>query len=138
MIDLNATFFMQFVNFVITLVVLNFILIKPIRGIIAQRNSHMSEMVDNTEKFTASAEEKLKNYQKQLDEARVAGTERRNGLKAEGTAKEKGILSAAGEQAAATLKTEREAVASEVNTAMGDLKSQVGTMADKVAAKVLG
>ncbi|BBD09663.1 ATP synthase F0 subunit B [Desulfovibrio ferrophilus] len=138
MIDLDSTFFIQFLNFIITLVVLNFLLIRPIRDIISRRNDAMSAMVDEAENFTNSAEGKLKNYQKQLDEARIAGTEKRNGLKDEGTAQEKGILSAAGEQASATLKAERETVAGEVRTAMDGLKGQVDALAGKAADKVLG
>lgn len=138
MIDLDSTFFIQFVNFVVTLVVLNFLLIRPIRDIIKKRNDAMSAMVDEAENFTASADEKLKNYQKQLDEARAAGTEKRNGLKDEGSAQEKTILSAAGEEASATLKAERATVAGEVSSAMDGLKGQVDALAGKVADKVLG
>ena len=137
MIDLDSTFFIQFVNFVFTLVVLNFLLIRPIREIIKRRNDAMSAMVDEAENFSASAEEKLKNYQKQLDAARHAGTDKRNSLKDEGTAQEKSILSAAGTEASATLKAERETVAGEVRTAMDGLKGQVDALAGKVAAKVL-
>lgn len=137
MIDLDSTFFIQFVNFVITLLVLNFLLIRPIRDIIAKRNAHMSTMVDETEKFSSNAEDKLSDYKKQLDQARAEGTAKRNGLKDEGVAEEKGILGAAGQEAAATLKSERQAVASEVDSAMGALKAQVAPLADKVVGKVL-
>lgn len=137
MIDLDSTFFIQFINFVITLVVVNFLLIRPIRDIIAKRNDHMSGMVDSAETFTADAENKLKDYQKQLDAARQEGTAKRNTLKDEGSAEEKTILSAAGEKAASTLKAERDAVASEVDTAMTGLKGQVDALAGKVADKVL-
>ena len=124
-------------NFVITLVVLNFLLIRPIRDIISKRNGHMSGMVDATEKFTADADAKLRDYQKQLDAARQEGTAKRNGLKDEGTVEEKGILATAGAEASSRLKSERETVASEVDTAMTGLKAQVGGLADKVADKVL-
>ncbi|WP_461209656.1 ATP synthase F0 subunit B [Desulfocurvus sp. DL9XJH121] len=138
MIDLDYTFFIQFVNFIVTLAVLNFLLIRPIRDIISKRNSHMSKMVDDAEEFAADAEAKLKNYEKQLHDARAAGTERRNGLKDEGSAQEKNILSAAGQEAAGALKAEREAVATEMSAAMGELQGRVDMLAGKVADKVLG
>lgn len=138
MIDFNSTFFIQFVNFLITLVVLNFLLIRPIREIIKKRNDHMEGMVEATEQFTGGAEEKLVNYKKALDEARVAGTERRNSLKEEGTAEEKGILAAANDEAASTLKAERQKVEAEVKAAMDSLKGQVEGLAGKVTEKVLG
>ncbi|MBU1003836.1 MAG: ATP synthase F0 subunit B [Proteobacteria bacterium] len=138
MIDLDSTFFIQFLNFIITLVVLNFLLIRPIRDIISKRNSAMSSMVDDAESFTNTAEDKLKKYHKQLDETRVAGTSKRNGLKEEGLTQEKGILTAAGEQAAVTVKAERETVAGQVSSAMDALKGQVDALAGKVTTKVLG
>lgn len=138
MIDLDSTFFIQFLNFTISLIVLNFLLIRPIRDIIKKRNDAMSTMVDEAENFTNSAEEKLQNYHKQLDQTRIAGTQKRNEMKDEGVAQEKGILSAAGEQASATLKAEREIVVGQVSSAMTALKGQVAALAGKVSAKVLG
>jgi len=137
MIDLDYTFFIQFGNFILTLGVLNFLLIRPVRNMISKRNDHMAGMVDSAEKFTSDAETKLKDYQKQLDAARQEGTTKRNALKDEGSAEEKGILSAAGEKAAAALKAERQTVASEVESAMSGLKGQVDALAGKVTDKVL-
>lgn len=138
MIDLNYTFFVQFVNFVITLFVLNFLLVAPIRDIIKRRKEVMGGLLGETEKFAADAETKLANYGKALDEARVAGSEKRAEIKAQGTGKEKDILSAAGQDATETLKAARKAVESEVSAAKSGLKSQIDTLAGKVVAKVLG
>jgi F-type H+-transporting ATPase subunit b len=138
MIDLNYTFFVQFVNFVITLFVLNFLLVAPIREIIRKRKAVMGGLLGDTEKFAAEAEAKLANYRKALDEARMAGADKRTALKALGTEQEKDILSAAGQQAAETLKAERTAVESEVQAAKSGLEGRIGALADKVVAKVLG
>ena len=43
MIELNWTFFVQFANFVITLMVLNLVLYRPIRGIIKKRAEAMDQ-----------------------------------------------------------------------------------------------
>jgi len=138
MIDLNYTFFVQFVNFVITLFVLNYLLVAPIREIIRQRKGVMGGLLGDTEKFAAQAETKLANYRKALDEARMAGADKRTSLKAQGAEKEKDILTAAGQEAAEVLKAERVAVESEVRTAKADLEGRIGPLADKAIAKVLG
>lgn len=138
MIDLNYTFFVQFVNFIITLFVLNYLLVSPIREIIKKRKEKMGGLVDSAEQFTADAETKVANYQKALDEARQQGADKRAGLKDEGSNEEKSILSAAGEKAAETLKAERKAVEAEVESAMSGLKGQVEALAGKAVAKVLG
>lgn len=138
MIDLDITFFIQFVNFVVTLVVLNFLLIRPIREIIKKRNDRMAGYLEDAEGFTSSAEEKLKNYSAALDEARRSGVEVRNGLRETGAAEEKSILEAANAKAASALKAERDAIAADIKSCMDDLKGQVDGMAGKVVAKVLG
>lgn len=138
MIDLDISFFIQFGNFVITLIVLNYLLVGPVREVIKKRKDKMAGLVEDSEKFTAEAEQKLENYSKALDEARAEGTSKRVALKDEGSTEEKSILSAAGSEAAATLKAERETVEAEVKTAMDGLKAQIDGLAGKVADKVLG
>ncbi|MFK4764010.1 ATP synthase F0 subunit B [Desulfobaculum sp. SPO524] len=138
MIDLDITFFIQFVNFVVTLVVLNFLLVRPIREIIKKRNDRMAGYLEDAEGFNETAEQKLKNYSAALDEARRNGVDIRSNLREEGVAEEKGIIEAANGKAATALKAERDAVAAEVKSCMDDLKAQVDGMAGKVVAKVLG
>jgi len=137
MIDLDYTIFVQFINFVITLVVLNFILIKPVRGIIKKRADTMSNLLDGAEEFNAKAEEKLTGYAKALDEARAQGTAERNTVKDAGLEQEKEILSAASSKAQAKLGEERKAINEEADTATAALKGQVDAMATKVAGKIL-
>jgi F-type H+-transporting ATPase subunit b len=137
MIDLDSSVYIQFINFVITLVVLNFVLIRPVREIIRKRAEKMSGLLAGAEDFTARAEEKLTGYQKALDEARAVGTEARNTLREQGVAKEKEIMEAAGSEAAATLAGAKDLAAKEASAARDGLKAQVGSLAQKVADKIL-
>ena len=75
MIDLDYSFFIQLVNFIITLVVLNILLIDPIRKIIKKRQEVMAEKLGKIEQFTGQAEGKVKDYQAALDEARRQGVD---------------------------------------------------------------
>lgn len=138
MINLDITMVVQFINFVITLVVLNILLVKPIREIIKKRAGVMADLVSDTERFTQSAEEKLKNYEAALDEARKAGTAERLRYKDEGQAQEKEIVSAASAQAHEALTAARSEIDSQSRTAMDSLKGQVDSLADKAVAKILG
>ncbi len=137
MIDLDYTIIVQFINFIITLVVLNFILIKPVRGIIKKRADTMSNLLDGAEEFNAKAEEKLAGYAKALDEARAKGTAARNAVKEAGLEKEKEIISAATGDAQAKLGEERKVIGQEADTATAALKGQVDAMAAKVAGRIL-
>lgn len=92
MIDLDFSFFVQFVNFIITLLVLNILLFGPIRTIIKKRGELMAEKLGKVEQFTTQADAKLRDYQAALADARKDGVEIRHGLKAEGVKEEQGIL----------------------------------------------
>lgn len=138
MIDLDFSFFVQFVNFIITLLVLNILLFGPIRTIIKKRGELMAEKLGKVEQFTTQADAKLRDYQAALADARKDGVDIRNGLKAEGVKEEQGILSAAGQEAAASLKAARADISGQAQSALGELKKDVEKYALKATDKILG
>jgi F-type H+-transporting ATPase subunit b len=137
MIDLNATFFVQFVNFLLILILLNVILIGPIRRMLKKRAEFISTQVDGIDSFTASADTKLKDYQAALDAARQAATAARTAMKEEGVAQEKELLDAAAAEAAAAMKAARGDIAVQTQAAQKALSAQVSGLASKAVAKVL-
>jgi len=137
MIDLDITFFIQFVNFCITLVVLNILLVRPIREIIKKRNDRMASYMEEAENFSGSAEEKLKNYSKALDEARAKGVQERNMHREQGQTEEKEILSQVSSEVSEKLNQERKAIESEFQSTMDSLKGKVDGLADRMVEKVI-
>ena len=137
MIDLNATFFVQLVNFVLILILLNVILIGPIRRVLKKRAEFMASQMEGIESFTTSADTKLKDYESALDAARVAATAGRMAMKAEGQAKEKELLDAAGADAVAKLQVAKAEIASQSAAAKKALEGKVSGLASKAVARVL-
>ncbi len=138
MIDLNITLFIQLVNFLITLVVLNFLIIRPVRELIKKRNAKMTRLINEAETFSDAATAKLAGYEETLDKARIEAAAERDRLKAAGTEEEKRLVEQAGREAQATLESAREDIASQVSTAMDDLKGRVDGLARQAADKILG
>lgn len=138
MIDLDYSFLIQLANFLITLLVLNFLMFGPIREIIKRRAELMNGQMGKIEQFTDQADSKMKGYEKALDEARRAGMDVRNDLKEQGQQEEQKILSEAGKVAASTMKEARDEISAEKGEAMKVLDGQVDEFAQKVTAKVLG
>ena len=138
MINLDHTIIIQLVNFLITLVVLNFLLIRPVRNQIAERNTLVQTQSGHIAEFTSQASEKLSSYEKSLSEARNQASLARDALKAEGNVREHELLQAAQNEAQAYLQSSREEVAKDVKTAMNTLQSQVNDFADKAISKILG
>jgi F-type H+-transporting ATPase subunit b len=138
MISLDVTMFIQMVNFLITLVVLNYLLITPVREKIAERKALTSGYAGDIEKFTSAATEKLSKYEAALAEARTQAGQAREALKAQGAAREQEMLHAAHAEASAYLQSSREETAKETQAAMKTLLSQVNDLAAKAMSKILG
>ena len=138
MIDLDFSFFIQLVNFIITLLVLNILLFGPIRAIIKKRGELMAEKLGKVEQFTSQADGKLRDYQAALTGARKDAVDIRNGLKAEGVKEEQGILATAGQEAASTLKAARADISGQARDALAQLKKDVEKYAQKATEKILG
>ncbi|MBU1249159.1 MAG: ATP synthase F0 subunit B [Proteobacteria bacterium] len=127
----------QFVLFIVTWIMLNVLLIKPIRGVIQKRKELMAEQSGKIEKFSAEAEAKIKDYEAVLAETRKAGNVIRAEYKDQGSTKEHELMAAAGAEASQTLKEARTVLDADVNSALDALKKDVSTFAVKAADKVL-
>jgi len=138
MIDFDKTFFIQLVNFLITLIGLNILLVRPIREKIAERAKLMAEQFGAIESFNSNAEEKLKSYQAALDAARQQGLDLRKELRAAGSAEEQQIMSTAGKEVAATMQAAQADIARQVDGAKQALAPDVAKFAQKATAKILG
>jgi F-type H+-transporting ATPase subunit b len=137
MIDLNLTFFVQLVNFLIILAVLNLILLRPIRGILQQRSDQMSAQLASVERFNSESQRKLSDYEQALNDARREGAQVRDGLKAEGQSEEEGIITRTAQDIEAELEVTRQKIASQSKDAAEQLHQQVDTFARQAAEKIL-
>ncbi|WP_028574095.1 ATP synthase F0 subunit B [Desulfonatronovibrio hydrogenovorans] len=137
MIDINVTFFIQLVNFLIILLLLNLILYKPIRGMLKKRAEIMSQKVDEIEEFTKSSQDKMQAYRLELDKARVQAQEIRSEFKEAGYHEERKIIDAASEEAGGIVKSAREGVSKDKQSAISILKKEVEKFAAKATDKIL-
>lgn len=137
MVDVNITLAIQFVNFVIALLILNFVLIKPIRGILKKRRDIVDGLVGDTEKHSGEAAARIRRYEADLDSARASAADQRESIKQQGLDAEHGILADAQNEAQVHLQKSRREVEQEVAAAMRVLRGQVDALAGKVVAKVL-
>ncbi len=137
MIELNVTFFIQFVNFLITLMVLNLILYRPIRGILKRRAEHLAQRLAEVEDFNTRAEEKLKGYEAALAAARGEAQTARTARQEEGYGEEHKIVEAASTKAASVLGAAREQIASEKDTALTALRGKIDAYAKAATGKIL-
>ena len=137
MIELNITLFIQLVNFLIRLALLNVIIYKPIRGVVKKRQAKMSDDLTEVERFNEQAQAKLEDYRAALEQARREAGEVRENKKKEAVAEEKDILAAANAEGAEVLSAAREDIQAQSQEARKALSQQVKKYAKQVTDKVL-
>ncbi|MFW5489256.1 MAG: ATP synthase F0 subunit B [Desulfovibrio sp.] len=137
MIDLDVTLLIQLVNFLIIWMVLDLLLLKPIRGIIKKRTNHMDQQMNAIEGFTKDASDKLEGYEKSLAAARTEGSAERDKLKDEGSVEEGKLLAAASQEAAGKVAAAKGEIGSQADAAKKALKDGVSKMAERAADRIL-
>lgn len=138
MIKLDSTILIQFINFVVTIVFLNYLLIKPVREQIATRNNLIEGYTNEIASFTESASQKIASYEAALTQARSSAIQAREAVKAEAVTEEQKIIAKAQAEAQAFIAQSRERVAKESQQATQVLLSRVDDFAAKAMNKIFG
>lgn len=138
MINLDLTFVVQVINFLVLMTVLNIFLYKPIRKAIADRTATVDGARQRAQAVDSEVQEKVAQYEARLKDAKGKAAEERTVLRAEALAEEATALEAARKEADATLATIRETVAREAAEARTLLQDQSRLLSKDICEKVLG
>ncbi|MGA2403462.1 MAG: ATP synthase F0 subunit B [Syntrophobacteraceae bacterium] len=138
MIDINVTLFIQMANILVFLILMNFVLYRPIRRIVAERKKMIAEKQEGIESLEAQARVALQEHARRLRESRQLGAQRIQELKASGYEQEKELLRRISEQAAAKVQELRTKIQKDIAIARMELKHQVKTFSAELAQKILG
>lgn len=138
MIDVNVTLLIQMVSFLIFVFLMNLVLYRPIRRIVAQRQQFVEEqqrVIDEAEAGRAAA---VQEFNDKIQDARKLGRQRIQELKAGAYEHEKELIQKAAEQAASQLQATRAKIQGDVASATKKLKAQVDALSKDLAKKILG
>ena len=138
MLEINSSVFIQIVNFLLLLLILNIILFRPIRQILKRRQEETASLENGISDFQNRAQDAEKGVEVGRVEARKEGFAQKESLKDEGLEQEKGILQEAGAAVEAKLdaaKKEMEAKMADVRQALDD---QIAGFSGELAEKILG
>ena len=138
MISLDWTLGLQFLNFIILLIVLNKMLYRPLQKVLAERREAIDGSHARAKDLEAGIEEKMQRYQQQLSEAKKVANEERSKLKKAAGEEESALLAEAHGKASTRLQAIKSKVAEEAAEASKTLKSEAKTLAGQIATKVLG
>jgi F-type H+-transporting ATPase subunit b len=137
MISLDHSLFIQLANFLVTIIVLNFLLIKPVRRQLAERKTLKERLASEAEACAGLSADKLLGYETALAGARAAAVQSREAIKAESELLQREIAEKAGNAASEYLLSSRRICASECKAAADTLLAGTDRFASLVVRKIL-
>ncbi|BDV41239.1 ATP synthase subunit b [Geotalea uraniireducens] len=138
MISLDLAFVIQGINFLVLMVVLNVLLYKPIRKVMAERKARIEGAKERAAAVDREVQEKVALYENRLREVKSKASGEREVLRKEAQRDEAALLEAARKEAADSLATIKNRVAKEAADAKGILQEQVRSLSLEICEKVLG
>jgi F-type H+-transporting ATPase subunit b len=137
-INLDLTFVIQLVNFLVLVLVLNLFLFKPIRKVLADRDTDVSGARARAAEVDKSVQEKMSQYEARLREVKAQAAEDKSARKKEALAEEAAIVEKARGEASDSLAAIKNRVAKEATDAKELLREQARSLSLEICEKVLG
>ena len=138
MLDINSTLLIQIVNFLVLLFVLNIILYRPIRRVLAQRAQEMETGEKTIEELQEKAHQSEKDIEEGIVLARKEGYSQKEALKSEGLKEEKKILEEAGAGVEKKLDAAKKEMEAKMAATRKALEEEIGGFSQELAQKILG
>jgi F-type H+-transporting ATPase subunit b len=138
MIDINYTLLWQIANFLVLLVTLNFILFKPIRQVMQEREQGISSAFGDAKTAQGRMQNLLEQYNASLAEAKQKAAATFNSIYQQGLDAQRDMIAAERAKAGEMLDKARADVAAAANAARADLKKEAERLSQEITSKLLG
>ncbi len=128
----------QIVNFLLLLFLLNIIVYRPVRRILAKRKEEM----DSSSDFTDERKRKIEKYSAEIEEniaaTRKEGLKERLSIRDKGLAAEKELLHDAYSQVEESLERAKNEINQKIDSARVSLQNEMESFSRELAEKLLG
>jgi F-type H+-transporting ATPase subunit b len=138
MIELDWTLFVQILNFLVLVFLLNMVLFRPIRKIIQERLARLNMFEEDISGLANNRQGILGEVEEQLTAARREGLGLRENLRLEGSQTESSLLEQVKQEVDAEWTKVEAKIKKDVAKAREALKTQVQEFATALATKLLG
>ncbi len=138
MIDINITVLIQLINFIVLLIVLNFILFKPIRQIMQEREQGISSALGDSKNAQERMQKLLDDYNASLAEAKQKSAATYNSIYQRGIDAQREMIAAERAKAGEALDRARADIASASAAARTDLRKEAERLSQDITSKLLG
>lgn len=138
MINLDWTLFVQMINFLVLLLILNHLLYKPVLKILDERKNKINDAANAVKELERSSEEKLTLYHEQIQAAKIEALSQKEKIKAEGGEARSKLIDQVKEESDKIFLQARDGIEKEAALAREALRRQSEEMATAIAEKLLG
>ena len=138
MVSLDGSLFIQIVNFIFLIFVLNIILYKPIRKVLIQRKEKITGLEQRIDTVGKDIKEKDDAFSQGIKEARANGLNEKGILLQEGADEEREIIEKINKKAQADLAEIRTKIAKDVESVSESLRQELDSFANAIGQKILG
>ncbi|MDY6906060.1 MAG: ATP synthase F0 subunit B [Thermodesulfobacteriota bacterium] len=128
----------QIVNFIVLIIVLNLVLYRPIRNVVARRQEKITGLDQSIQMFEQDAADKDNACTEGLKAARNNGVQEKNALIEEGTQEEKRIIEEIQQKTQKTIAENKADIARDAEKAAAELQQEIETFAATIGQKILG
>ena len=130
--------FIQMVNFLFLIWILNLVMYKPIRNVLIQRKEKISGLEKTIETANKDVDEKDEAFSSGIKRARAKGLTEKNDLVSEAIEQEKRIIEKINDKIQANIAEVREKIAQDAKEVQAVLQEEVDSFADAICIKILG
>jgi F-type H+-transporting ATPase subunit b len=138
MIDINISLLYQLINFIVLLIVLHFILFKPIRQVMLEREQGISSAFGDAKAAQDRTQSLLEKYNASLAEAKQKSAATYNTNYQQGLDAQREMIAAERTKAGEMLDKARAEIAAASAIAQADLKKEAGRLSLDITSKLLG
>lgn len=138
MVSLDSTIFIQMINFLILIFILNMLLYKPILGIMDKRKKRIQDTEDEIKNINLTIEEKMAAYEEKVRLAKMDALNQKNDILKEGSDQAKTIIDASRGEIPGMMEEFHGKMSREVTDARRILTDQSRKISVDIAEKLLG
>ena len=133
----DATLLLHLVFVVVMVVVLNRTLLKPINDILVEREKQISGRLREAEALATESQEKLKQYNDTLREARTTGYKLLEKERAEGLKEKEQKLRQSRDELSKEVFGQKEQIRRQEQSVKSELEGQAATIGDLISSQIL-
>lgn len=138
MVNIDYTIFIQVINLLVLVWLLNLLLFRPIRSILNERGGQLDSLKDDISRMEQDVEQAISSLEEGIKAAKLKGKNEKGMLKAQGYEEEKSIIDKMTEEVDARINNLKGEIAREVEGAKNTLKEHVALFSREMAVKILG